>query len=68
MTPAERASAVAFALKNCALDSMTPSDATMRVAARYEYGDIDVSRLLDDADDDRSSAVFVRTIVLAERR
>lgn len=47
---------------------MTPSDATMRVAARYEYGDIDVSRLLDDADDDRSSAVFVRTIVLAERR
>ena len=47
---------------------MAPSDATMRVTARYEYGDIDVSRLLDDADDDRSSAVFVRTIVLAERR
>ena len=47
---------------------MAPSDATMRVTARYEYGDIDVSRLLEDADDDRSSAVFVRTIVLAERR
>lgn len=47
---------------------MVPSDATMRVAERYVGGDIDVSRLLDDADDDRSSAVFVRTIVLAERR
>lgn len=40
----------------------------MRVTARYEHGDIDVTRLLDDADDDRSSAVFVRTIVLTERR
>ena len=47
---------------------MTPSDATMRAAVRYEHGDIDVTRLFDDADDDRDSAVFVRTIVLIELR
>lgn len=50
MTPAERASAVAFALKNCALEAMTPGDATMRAAAGYEQGDNDVSALIDAAD------------------
>ncbi len=49
MTPAERASAVAFALKNCALEAMTPGDATMRAAAGYERGDNDVSALIDTA-------------------
>ncbi|QOL33025.1 Fic family protein [Bifidobacterium eulemuris] len=51
MTPAERASAVAFALKNCALEAMTPGDATMRAAADYERGDIDVARLIEIADE-----------------
>lgn len=46
---------------------MTPSDATMRAAADYERGDIDVSRLIDKADDDPASGVFARTVVLAER-
>lgn len=47
---------------------MTPSDATMRAAADYERGDIDVSRLIDRADDDPASGVFARTVLLAERR
>ncbi|MBM6699499.1 Fic family protein [Bifidobacterium pullorum subsp. saeculare] len=50
MTPAERASAVAFALRNCALEAMEPGDATMRAAARYQHGDIDVDGLIDAAD------------------
>ncbi|WP_101622414.1 Fic/DOC family protein [Bifidobacterium parmae] len=57
MTPAERASAVAFALKNCALDSMTPGDATMRAAADYEAGRIDVGALIDAADEETSHVV-----------
>lgn len=68
MTPAERASAVAFALKNCALEAMTPSNATMRAAEAYERGDIDVSNLIDQADNDPASGVFARTVLLAERR
>ncbi|MBT1182228.1 Fic family protein [Bifidobacterium sp. CP2] len=88
MTPAERASAVAFALKNCALEAMEPGPATMRAAAGYEDGRIDVGALIDAADaedaaaterrladgslDDhargRASAVFARTVLLAERR
>ncbi len=51
MTPAERASAVAFALKNCALEAMTPGEATMRAAAAYEQGTQDVSHLIDVADE-----------------
>lgn len=50
MTPAERASAVAFALKNCALEAMTPGEATMLAATRYEHGDIDVAALIEEAD------------------
>ncbi|MBT1172146.1 Fic family protein [Bifidobacterium sp. MA2] len=69
MTPAERASAVAFALKNCALEAMTPGDATMRAAADYEAGHIDVARLIDVADGEGApaSGVFARTVLLAER-
>lgn len=50
MTPAERASAVAFALKNCALEAMTPGEATMRAAAAYERGLKPVTHLIDVAD------------------
>ena len=60
MTPAERASAVAFALKNCALEAMTPGDATMRAAAGYEQGDNDVSALIDAADRETSGIVSGR--------
>ena len=60
MTPAERASAVAFALKNCALEAMTPGDATMRAAAGYERGDNDVSALIDTADRETSGIVSGR--------
>ena len=51
MTPAERASAVAFALKNCALETMTPGEATMRAAAAYERGLKPVTHLIDVADE-----------------
>jgi len=51
MTPAERASAVAFALKNCALEAMTPGEATMRAAASYERGLEAVTHLIDVADE-----------------
>ncbi|NEG54451.1 Fic/DOC family protein [Bifidobacterium platyrrhinorum] len=57
MTPAERAGAVAFALRNCALESMTPGDATMRAAADYEAGRIDVAGLIDVADGETSRVV-----------
>ena len=57
MTPAERASAVAFALKNCALEAMAPGDATMRAAADYEAGRIDVAGLIDVADDETAQTV-----------
>ncbi|MBW3078837.1 Fic family protein [Bifidobacterium simiiventris] len=57
MTPAERASAVAFALKNCALEAMRPGDATMHALGRYERGDIDVSALIDAADAETSGIV-----------
>lgn len=67
MTPAERASAVAFALKNCALEAMAPSEATMRAAAEYERNVIDVSQLIDRANEDAASEIFARTVLLAER-
>lgn len=69
MTPAERASAVAFALKNCALEAMTPGEATRRAAADYEAGHIDVARLIDVADGDQlpASGVFARNVLIAER-
>lgn len=54
MTPAERASAVAFALKNCALEAMAPGDATLRALRDYERGDLDVSGLIDAADAETS--------------
>ena len=56
MTPAERASAVAFALKNCALEAMTPGEATMRAAADYRAGHIDVAALIDVADGQAATA------------
>ena len=57
MTPAERASAVAFALKNCALEAMTPGPATMQAAADYERGSIDVLRLIEIADNESDSRI-----------
>lgn len=57
MTPAERASAVAFALKNCALESMVPGEATMLAAAGYERGEHDVARLIDVADGETAASV-----------
>ena len=57
MTPAERASAVAFALKNCALEAMAPGDATMRALGAYERGEMDVAALLDAADAETSGIV-----------
>lgn len=87
MTPAERASAVAFALKNCALEAMTPDQVTLRAATDYQAGRIDVAALIDVADEqaaasndrlsdgslddrhrNRASAIFARTVLLAERR
>ncbi|WP_125979447.1 Fic/DOC family protein [Bifidobacterium goeldii] len=57
MTPAERASAVAFSLHNCALESMRPGEATMRAAACYERGEVDVLGLIDTADRETSGIV-----------
>lgn len=70
MTPAERAVAVAFARKNCALEAMTPNDATKRAADGYALGSSDVRQLIEIADrdpHDAASGVFVRTVLLAER-
>ena len=60
MTPAERASAVAFALKNCALEAMRPGEATMRAAADYEHGNISVLELINTADQETSGIVSGR--------
>lgn len=45
MTPAERESAVAFALRNCRLDGIDPSGKAMEAAAGYTSGAIAASRL-----------------------
>lgn len=69
MTPAERASAVAFALKNCALEAMTPNDATIRAANDYEHGDKDVRHVVETANQsphDPASGIFARTVLLIE--
>ena len=57
MTPAERASAVAFALKNCALEAMAPGEATMRAAVAYERGQEAVTHLIDVADEQTAMRV-----------
>ncbi|PWG64781.1 cell filamentation protein Fic [Bifidobacterium callitrichidarum] len=59
MTPAERASAVAFALKNCALEAMMPGEATLRAAVAYEQGIEDVSHLIDVADEQTAMRLHV---------
>lgn len=56
MTPAERASAVAFALKNCALENMTPGPETLRAAVAYERGAIGMGRLTAIADGESASS------------
>jgi len=68
MTPAERASAVAFALRNCALDAMAPGRVASRSAVEYEHGLLGPSRLVASADRDGTvaSGVFARTVLLAE--
>ena len=74
MTPAERASAVAFALKNCALEAMTPGVADEQTAMRLRAAadpagkDRLAAGSLDDHATDRADAVFARTVLLAERR
>jgi cell filamentation protein len=54
-TPAERASAVAFAWKNCALESLTPNETTANAARSYEHGSVGLEELLaaGDAGQDR---------------
>ena len=60
MTPAERASAVAFALKNCALEAMTPGDGDDARRGGIRAGDNDVSALIDTADRETSGIVSGR--------
>ncbi|KAB5607728.1 Fic family protein [Bifidobacterium jacchi] len=60
MTPAERTSAVAFALKNCALEALTPTSATLRALEAYERGDMNVDELLAVADREASKLTVGR--------
>ncbi|MEK0263800.1 Fic/DOC family protein [Bifidobacterium mongoliense] len=66
MTPAERASAVAFALKNCALGNLSPDEATLQAARLYEHEGGDPARLLMAAGRHAPSAIFARTVALNE--
>ncbi|MDF7664781.1 Fic family protein [Bifidobacterium sp. ESL0745] len=47
MTPAERASAVAFSYKNCELSTITPSDAMIAAANGYQRGTIGLSDFVE---------------------
>ncbi|WP_126029249.1 Fic/DOC family protein [Bifidobacterium callimiconis] len=81
MLPAERMSAVAFAAKNCALESMTISGRAMQAARDYESGMIPLDGFVSacSPDDtvatpnngrdirDLGDAVFARTVVFASR-
>ncbi|MCI1831491.1 MAG: Fic family protein [Bifidobacterium sp.] len=70
MTPAERASAVAFAIQNCALEALVPDESGMRASSQYAHGSIGIDEVLDAT---RSGActpgdlVFANTVALAER-
>lgn len=67
-TPAERASAVAFAQQSCALESLTPSSAVIAAAGRYERGDLSTDRLLSEGSAESvADKILVRTILLIER-
>ena len=71
MTPAERASAVAFALKNCLLESMEPTDAALLMARDYELGRPDGMPFPSEASPlEKATAdlVFSNTIGLTERQ
>ncbi|RSX55762.1 toxin-antitoxin system, toxin component, Fic family [Bifidobacterium dolichotidis] len=69
MTPAERASVVAFALKNCAIEAMTPSEPMLAGLQSYEDGDLSARQLVQFADEYGAShrdAVLARTVWLAD--
>lgn len=64
-------SAVAFAAKNCALESMTISGKAVSAARRYESGDLSIDGLVDacienDLDDDATDLIFARTVLFIE--
>lgn len=50
MTPAERASAVAFTYKNCELSGLRPSEAMVAATNLYQRGDLGVDDLLGTAE------------------
>ncbi|WEV72919.1 Fic family protein [Bifidobacterium sp. ESL0790] len=50
MTPAERASAVAFTYKNCELSGLRPSQTMVAATNHYQRGELDVETLLDVAE------------------
>lgn len=71
MTPAERASAVAFAAHNCALENLHPSQGMLELAREHMRGDADSAALLSYAQEDepsnrRADEIFARTVALAE--
>jgi cell filamentation protein len=66
-TPAERASAVAFAWKNCALESLTPTQATYVAAQSFEHGRTALAGLLEIAEQGQTAdRIAARTIRLIE--
>ncbi|PJM74985.1 cell filamentation protein Fic [Bifidobacterium simiarum] len=74
MLPAERMSAVAFAAKNCALESMMIGDHASGLARDYESGRIGVDDVVGSCAgedggllDTSADVVFARNILLAER-
>ncbi|MFT8593233.1 MAG: Fic family protein [Bifidobacterium sp.] len=67
-TDAERASAVAFARQNCALENMTPSDEALSLARRHMDGEISAQDLsVSIPHPGVADAVFLNTIVLGEQ-
>ncbi|WP_436406418.1 Fic/DOC family protein [Bifidobacterium crudilactis] len=64
-TPAERASAVAFAWKNCALESLTPNETTANAARSYEHGSVGLEELLATGDAGQTAdSIVARTVRL----
>ncbi|WEV73503.1 Fic family protein [Bifidobacterium sp. ESL0798] len=77
MTPAERASAVAFSYKNCELSAIAPSEAMVAAANGYQRGTIDLSNFVEtperttrhrdhDESELRDDRIFARSVRLID--
>ncbi|MCH4160512.1 Fic family protein [Bifidobacterium sp.] len=66
-TPAERASAVAFAWKNCALESLIPNKETYSAAQSYERGLLSADELMAETEQrQHADKIVTRTVKMIE--